>query len=80
MGRCPLGSGSISPRPPAPGLLRGAFHFTDDGLWRLHVRSGAVDARAEVLVLHSGGLAPAPKGALAPVAGPGGGLGVVGGR
>ena len=43
-------------------LLRGTYHFSDDGLWVLRVRARGLDVRGEVLVLQNGGLYPAPKG------------------
>ena len=43
-------------------LLRGTYHFADDGLWLLRVRARGLDAYGEVLVLQNGGLYPAPKG------------------
>ena len=43
-------------------LLRGTYHFADDGLWVLRVRAGGLDAYGEVLVLQNGALFPAPKG------------------
>ena len=43
-------------------LLRGRFHFSDDGLWVLRVRARGLDVYGEVLVLQNGGLYPAPKG------------------
>ena len=43
-------------------LLRGRFHFSDDGLWVLRVRTRGLDVYGEVLVLQNGGLYPAPKG------------------
>ena len=43
-------------------LLRGTYHFSDDGLWVLRVRARGLDVYGEVLVLQNGALAPAPKG------------------
>ncbi len=43
-------------------LLRGTYHFSDDGLWVLRVRARGLDVQGEVLVLQNGGLYPAPKG------------------
>ena len=43
-------------------LLRGTYHFSDDGLWVLRVRERGLDVYGEVLVLQNGGLYPAPKG------------------
>ena len=43
-------------------LLRGTYHFADDGLWVLRVRARGLDVYGEVLVLQNGALAPAPKG------------------
>ena len=43
-------------------LLRGTYHFSDDGLWVLRVRARGLDVYGEVLVLQNGGLFPAPKG------------------
>ena len=42
-------------------LLRGTYHFSDDGLWVLRVRARGLDVNSEVLVLQNGGLYPAPK-------------------
>ncbi len=42
-------------------LLRGTYHFSDEGLWVLRVRARGLDAHGEVLVLQNGGLYPAPK-------------------
>ena len=43
-------------------VLRGRFHFSDDGLWVLRVRARGLDVYGEVLVLQNGALFPAPKG------------------
>ena len=43
-------------------LLRGSYHFSDDGLWVLRVRARGLSVDSEVLVLQNGGLYPAPKG------------------
>lgn len=64
----------------APGLLSGAVRFADDGLWKLAVRSGGIDAAGDVLVLQPGVIAPGPKSNLLPVPSGSGGLGLLGGR
>ena len=43
-------------------LLRGTYHFSDDGLWVLRVRARGLDVYGEVLVLQNAALSPAPKG------------------
>ena len=43
-------------------LLRGTYHFADDGLWVLRVRARGLDVYGEVLVLQNAALSPAPKG------------------
>lgn len=64
----------------APGLLSGAVHFADDGLWKLAVRSGGIDAGTDVLVLQPGAIVPGPKSNLVPAQSGSGGLGLLGGR
>lgn len=64
----------------APGLLSGSFQFADDGLWKLRVTGGGIDARADLLVLQNGAVAPAPKGGVVVAPAGDGGLGLLGGR
>lgn len=50
-------------------LMRTTYHFADDGLWTLRVRSPRVDAYGEILVFQNGALAPAPSALRVPRAG-----------
>lgn len=43
-------------------LLRGTYHFADEGLWVLRLRGRGLDVYGEVLVLQNGALFPGPKG------------------